>query len=72
MSQEFLKEGDAVVICGRDLERVSAAVKALQVEAPRSQVWDTCKFYVQLTILPPIISFVIPLSHGATLTKINL
>ena len=38
MSQEFLKEGDAVVLCGRDSERVDAAVKALQTEAPRSQV----------------------------------
>ena len=39
MSQEFLKEGDAVVICGRDSELVNAAVEALQTEAPRSQVW---------------------------------
>ncbi|CAK0786827.1 hypothetical protein CVIRNUC_010041 [Coccomyxa viridis] len=38
MSQEFLKEGDAVVLCGRNSDDVNAAVKALQTEAPRSQV----------------------------------
>ena len=38
MSQDFLKEGDAVVICGRSSESVQAAVQALQREAPRSQV----------------------------------
>jgi hypothetical protein len=38
MSQEFLKHGDAVLICGRSLKSVQAAVQALQREAPRSQV----------------------------------
>jgi len=38
MSQQFLKEGDAVVICGRHSDSLQAAVKALQPGAPQSQV----------------------------------
>ena len=38
MSREFLRAGDAVDICGRHSDSVHAAVRALQAEAPQSQV----------------------------------
>ena len=52
MSQQFLREGDAVVICGRDSERIDAAVNALQTEAPRSQVEVWCENKLSLLHIP--------------------
>ena len=38
MGREFLKAGDALLLCGREEERVKAAVSALQAEWPGSEV----------------------------------
>lgn len=40
LAREFLKAGDSVVVCGRNVERVKGAVAALQKEfgAARVQV----------------------------------
>lgn len=38
MGQEFLKGGDAVVICGRDEQRLDAAVSILRSEVPDGEV----------------------------------
>ena len=72
MSQEFLKEGDAVVICGRDLKRVDAAVKALKTEAPQSQVY--ARYCIELRIshiFPLIASLARSLPCHATLMRLK-
>lgn len=38
MGREFLKVGDALVFCGRNEQRVEAAVDALRAEWPGSEV----------------------------------
>ena len=38
MGREFLKAGDALVLCGRNEQRVGAAVDALRAEWPGSEV----------------------------------
>ena len=38
MGREFLKAGDSLVLCGRNEDRVEAAVCALQAEWPQSKV----------------------------------
>ncbi|CAL8465249.1 g4784 [Coccomyxa elongata] len=41
MGREFLKTGDALVLCGRNEQRVEAAVDALRAEWPGSEVHGT-------------------------------